>query len=99
MSARLVIGPQAEQDLQSAIEWYNGQKPGLGIDFLDEVRVCINGIREHPEFHSPIHKKFRRALVKRFPYAIYYKIVKQTVEILAIVHYSRRPSVWRRRLR
>jgi len=32
------LRPEAEQDLSDAADWYEIQQPGLGHEFLDEIR-------------------------------------------------------------
>jgi hypothetical protein len=40
----------------------------------------------------------RRALLHAFPYAVYLKPTEQAVIIVAVLHLSRNPTVWHRRL-
>ncbi len=98
MAARLVLAPEAEVDLTGAYIWYEQQRPGLGEEFLSAADACMEGIRRHPEMHPLIHETFRRALLRRFPYTVFYEYEETTVTIYGVFHTSRDPEKWRRRL-
>jgi plasmid stabilization system protein ParE len=48
--------------------------------------------------HAKVHEEFRRALVRRFPYAVFYEHTNTTVTVYCIFHTSREPEKWRKRL-
>lgn len=98
MAARLVIAPEAEQDIDEAYAWYEGRRLGLGEEFLNCVDVCIQAIRRTPRMHVKIFKNFRRGLVRRFPYAVFYEFENKTVIVYCVFHTSRDPKKWRERL-
>lgn len=98
MAAKLVIAPEAERDIAEAYDWYEDRRAGLGEEFLGCVDACIDGIARSPELHPPIHESYRRVLVRRFPYTVFYEHVAGTVTIYGIFHTSRNPEKWRQRL-
>jgi len=98
MAAELIIAPEAEQDLAEAYAWYEGRRTGLGEDFLSSVDACIEAIRRMPEMHGLIHEDYRRGLVRRFPYALFYEYAGRTVTVYGVFHTSRDPAKWRERL-
>ena len=98
MAAKLIIAPEAEQDVADAFGWYEGRRLGLGEEFLSCVDACIQAIRRAPEMHSVVHSTYRRALVRRFPYAVFYEHAGETVTIYSVFHTSRDPDKWRQRL-
>jgi plasmid stabilization system protein ParE len=98
MVSNLVILPSAERDIEEAYTWYEGRAPGLGEDYLRRVDNCLLSIRTTPEAFRLVKKDFRRALLRRFPYAIYYKLVDDCVTIHAVLHNSQEPGKWRSRL-
>jgi len=51
-----------------------------------------------PELHAKVHEEYRRALVRRFPYAIFYEYTGGKVTVYCIFHASRDPKKWRNRL-
>jgi plasmid stabilization system protein ParE len=100
MAAKLTLAPEAEQDISDAYEWYELRRPGLGEEFLSCVDACIQRICRTPELHATSYKDFRRALVRRFPYAVFYEYAgeTETVTIYGVFHTSRNPAKWRERL-
>ena len=98
MAARLIVAPEAEQDVGEAYEWYESRRPGLGEEFLSCVDACVETICRTPEVHSLAHENFRRALVRRFPYALFYEYAEGAVTIYCVFHTSRHPDKWRQRL-
>lgn len=73
-------------DLVAAHDWYEQRSPGLGKDFVRRVDAAFAGIADHPELFPPVHRGLRRVLVRRFPYAIFYRIDAQTVRVIAVLH-------------
>ena len=98
MPVELVIAPEAELDLAEAYAWYENRRAGLGEEFLSSVDACLESIRRRPEMYPVVHEGYRRSLVRRFPYAVFYEPSEATVTIYAIFHTSRDPDRWRRRL-
>ena len=97
MSRSLVLRKAAEHDIQRAARWYNRQQLGLGIEFSAEVDDLFSRLHDHPERHALVRKDLRRAIVRRFPYAVYYRVKVDRVVVVAVVHTSRRSEAWRRR--
>jgi plasmid stabilization system protein ParE len=99
MAAKLVVAPEAEQDLCEAYAWYEEQRAGLGEDFLSSIDACIQRIRRNPDIYEIVHESYRRALVRRFPYAVFFDYSDDTVTVYCIFQTARDPEKWRRRLR
>jgi plasmid stabilization system protein ParE len=98
MAAELVIAPEAELDIAEAFAWYEDRRLGLGEEFLSCVDACLATIRRAPELHSMIHESYRRALVRRFPYAIFYEYAEGIAIVYGVFHTARDPGKWRQRL-
>jgi hypothetical protein len=73
MAADFILLPEAEQDVAESYAWYEEQQSGLGEQFLRCVDACISSIRKTPKLHAIAYQTYRRALVSRFPYAIFYE--------------------------
>lgn len=97
MTGRISFHEMAEQELNEAASYYNGQSPGLGNTFLGEVEHAINQIREYPEAAPLVNRLVRRKLVRRFPYSVMYSVRPDAIRILAIANQKRRPFYWHRR--
>ncbi|MFT3773611.1 MAG: type II toxin-antitoxin system RelE/ParE family toxin [Minicystis sp.] len=97
---RLIVRTKAELDIQEATDWYEEEEPGLGARFVDELSSTLNRIRVMPLQFPSVGQGARRALLKRFPYAIYFVLrdADQAV-IIAVLHQRRAPSVWKQRTR
>ncbi len=94
---KVIIKPFAELDATDVAKWYNDKRDGLGDEFLLALDAKINEIRRNPNYHQAIYKKIRRALTDRFPYGIFFIIEKDIIYILAIIHSSRNPNIWKKR--
>ena len=92
-----VLRPGAVVDLRTAYRWYEEERSGLGEEFLRSVRASIEKAVSAPQAYAVIHRETRRVLVPRFPYGLFFRVVEDTVVILACYHLRRKPSSWRRR--
>lgn len=101
--SRLVVRPSTELDIQDAANWYEDEEVGLGGEFVDELRNIVHRIGELPTQFPEVGRGVRRALLKRFPYAIYFLLRgagdERAAIIIAVLHQRRSPSVWRTRAR
>lgn len=98
MAVELIIAPEAADDVASAYAWYESRRPGLGEDFLGALDATLEGIRRQPEMHTAVYKSYRRALVRRFPYGVFYESSEATAIVYGVFHSSRDPQKWRERL-
>jgi len=94
----LLIEPEAEFELEHAVNWYNAQRPGLGQEFLGSVEEVFDRIRKMPELHAITHRMARLTLVKRFPYVVCYIFNGEKVYVIAVFHGYRDPDVWKARV-
>ena len=98
MIEKLRIVPEAVADLTDAYLWYEQRRPGLGEEFLGCVDACINLIRRNPELFEVVYEDYCRALVRRFPYSLFYEYAGDAVILHAVLHAAQDPEKWRRRL-
>jgi plasmid stabilization system protein ParE len=98
MAVELTIVPEAQQDLEEAYGWFEDCRIGLGEDFLTCVDACVQNICRTPELSPKFHEDYRRALVRRFPYAVFYEFTGGKITIYSIFHTSQNPQKWRLRL-
>jgi plasmid stabilization system protein ParE len=87
-----VFRPIVQQEMDEAYDWYEIQRPELGDEFLECVSQQVHLICQAPEAYRIIYRDVRRALVKRFPYAIYYRIISSRIIIIAVIHTRRNPK-------
>lgn len=81
---RLRYTGRASNDLVIAFEWYERQRRGLGFEFLDCVEAVIETIQQMPRLYAKHHNHFRRALIRRFPFSIFYTIEEKELVVHAI---------------
>jgi plasmid stabilization system protein ParE len=93
----LIYRPAAGRDLDRAYAWYERERKGLGEEFLAAVFTTAKQILENPESYPVLHRQTRRALVHRFPYGLFYRIIGETIVVVACFHTSRNPTGWQRR--
>ena len=89
----------ARDDLVEGFHFYERKEAGLGRRFLDCLYSDIESLAEFGGVHRKPHRTFYRALSKKYPFAIYYTVADETVQIRAVVDCRRRPSWIRRHLR
>ena len=94
---RLVSEPSVDLDVEAAFEWNENERPGLGAEFLDELRASYYRVADGPLKYQVLRGGIRRALLKRFPYAVYFAIEADIVVVVAVLHASRDPAKWQRR--
>jgi plasmid stabilization system protein ParE len=94
---RLVVRGAAEADIVEAARWYEQRSPGLGSEFLRAVDVTLAEIARMPERYPVVRGRARRALLRRFPYAIYFVATPDLVSVFACLHARRDPRHWRER--
>jgi plasmid stabilization system protein ParE len=101
MAYQIQVKLQAELEMEEAIAWYESQSLGLGVEFLIEFLSLSDAIASKPSFFTMKSPPFRRALMKKFPYAIYYAVndQKQEVVILSVWHVKRDPEKLKKRLK
>ena len=98
MTLNIVVRSSAEKDITEAIEWYEKQLPGLGSRFLNDIDQTIISIKDNPEIYRKVYKDFRRALLNKFPFGIYYLLESDKVVIFAVYHEKRNPKSWKKRV-
>jgi plasmid stabilization system protein ParE len=87
----------AARDVTSARDWYDAQRPGLGAEFVAAVATALDLIGRLPEAAPVVIKDVRRLLLARFPYALYYRLTEEVIEVRACLHTRRDPRRWRSR--
>ncbi len=97
MSYTIRIRRQAAAEFREATRWYESKRAGLGREFALAVDAALSLAAESPERYPELHNDIRRILVKRFPYGVFYRIVRSEVIVLAIIHLRRDPARWRNR--
>jgi plasmid stabilization system protein ParE len=96
--------PEASAELEDAALWYEGQRPGLGLELVQAVDRALEQIAGWPQIGRlvpglPSDLPARTVPVKRFPYHVVYLPWEGALRILAFAHDSREPGYWLSRIR
>ena len=97
MSLPIVFHVLAENELIEAAEYYASVRPGLGVAFIAAVERAVGSLAESPYAGTNVNGTIRWWLVRRFPYAVFYRVYDHQIRILAVGHQKRRPYHWRGR--
>jgi plasmid stabilization system protein ParE len=100
---RLRTEPEASEELAEAGLWYEKQRSGLGIEFLEEIDATLDFITRFPQAGSPVPDvpkdlPVRRTPLHRFPFQVVYLELSDTIRVLAFAHDRRVPGYWRYRI-
>jgi plasmid stabilization system protein ParE len=98
MSRPQVFHPDVSDEVDTAYRWYEQQRVGLGDDFLAALEDVYQRLQQTPEVHQVIYQEVRRALPRRFPYYVYYRVHADRVEVIAVQHSRRDPADWQSRV-
>jgi plasmid stabilization system protein ParE len=93
----VLIRPAAAADVEDAFAWYERQRPGLGVDFRLELQAALDRVSEKPELYQMIRRDTRRALLRRFPYGVFYRVYPEAIVVVAVMHGRRDPRRWQSR--
>ena len=100
MTETPILLPEAKADVADAYFWYEEQSPGLGREFLRCVETSLLAIQRNPLIYPTVHESYRRSLVRRFPYAIFFEFAlnQNRCVVYSVFHCSQDPGKWRCRL-
>ncbi|HEV7239656.1 MAG TPA: type II toxin-antitoxin system RelE/ParE family toxin [Thermoanaerobaculia bacterium] len=97
MTRKLIVSREARADIAEAVAWFRDRSPSLPARFGLELDAAYSSILEHPEMYPLVYRNFRRNLLQRFPYSIFYVVEPSSVLIVGVVHQARDESTWKRR--
>ena len=98
MSHPVRLLPEAKAEFDAAADWYEQQRAGLGVDFVTHVREVLNRISAHPQLHPMVYGDVRKAVVRKFPYVVFYREEAGEVVVIAVFHAARDPAIWQSRV-
>jgi plasmid stabilization system protein ParE len=92
-----IFRPAAAADLERIHRWYERERRGLGDEFLVEAGRAVAAVVAHPQVYPVVHRDTRRAVVRRFPYGLLYRVVDDLIVFVGCFHTSRNPVLWKGR--
>jgi toxin ParE1/3/4 len=87
----------AAAELSAAVDRYEAEREGLGLDFATEIERFAQQLLQHPNSGTAHTSNTRRVVLGRFPYGVVYRVGVSDITIIAIAHHRRRPGYWRSR--
>ena len=87
--------PDAAQEANDAVDYYDAIRPGLGDDFRVELDAALARIQQNPQLYAAASGSIRICPVHRFPYSVYYEELADRIWVAAVGHQNRRPGYWR----
>jgi plasmid stabilization system protein ParE len=94
----LILLFQADEDIQTAFNRYENFQEGRGAMFMRHLDAALTLMRQHPEIAPVYGGRYRRMLIRDFPYGIFYEVQQQRIIIGAIVDLRQNPEAIRRKL-
>jgi toxin ParE1/3/4 len=94
----VIFHPLAESEYLAAVDYYEQQRRGLGLDLQAEVEQALAAIQQDPQ-RFPVYEEedVRQYIIKRFPYSVVYAELEDRIWIAAVAHHKRKPGYWARR--
>jgi toxin ParE1/3/4 len=97
------VEPEAREEIREAARWYEDRERGLSQRLLDEIETALGAIEQMPRRFArvtdvDVDVEVRRALLRRFPYAIVFVIAPTVIAVIAVMHVKRKPGYWLYRL-
>jgi plasmid stabilization system protein ParE len=90
--------PEADIELTEARHWYAHQRKDLDLEFMDCIDDALSRVVRNPRLHPIVYRTLRRAVVRRFPFAVFYEISADEIQVIAVFHSRRDPERWKSRV-
>lgn len=92
---RLDVSSEAELEIFAAALRYEREREGLGFRFEAQVNTLFARLRDNPFQFPVIEEDVRRALVRDFPYGVFFTTETDLITVLAVLHLRRHPDSWK----
>lgn len=94
---KLLLRPAAVADIRATRDYYQQAGSRLHEQFAEELDRLFARLEAFPR-SAPVvadYEPVRRALLRRFPYAVFYRLTEpDRIDVLRIVHTTRSPDSW-----
>ena len=88
----------AKLELLETRDYYDDLVYRLGEKFVIEIERCLNIIKINPFAYPLVKQNIRKAVIMKFPFSILYRVEKENIYILAVMHQKRKPKYWVERI-
>src|SRR5215216_718382 len=90
---------EADAELTEARHWYSHYRQDLGLEFMQCIDDVLARVVRNPHLFPIVYGNLRRAVVRRFPFAVLYEVNANEIQIVAVFHSRRNPEAWKSRVR
>lgn len=97
MNRVIVFRAAARREYVDSVTWCERQRTGLGGQFEAAVERTLETISTFPDAFPIVHRDVRRAMIRRFPYGVFYRLRGEAIHVLAVMHGRRDPAGWKSR--
>jgi hypothetical protein len=98
MNYSLLLTHEALIDVEEAAQWYDSKQEKLGEEFSETALNYFEYLTRNAHSHPRVRGEYRELTMKRFPYVIIYRIIKEKeVLVLGIIHTKKHPSSRKKR--
>ena len=91
---RVEFFPAAEQELMEATDYYESKLRSLGFEFIKELERVVAVLEELPSLGERLDTIHRRVPLRRFPYAVIFRVKGEVIFVVAVAHRRRKPRYW-----
>jgi len=95
---KIELSHEAEIDFLNSYNFYYDDSPKVADAFFKRINLAFEYIKQNPEIFPVVYKSVRKYVVKKFPFVIYYRIIDNLIQVIAIFHTSRNPEIWNERI-
>jgi plasmid stabilization system protein ParE len=93
MPVEMIFRPLAKREIDEIVAYYEIQKEGLGLMFVNVLDLLLERIEQQPLQFPVRHKNIRIAVLNNFPYVVFFRVYKQQIVVLGVVHQKRNPKI------
>jgi toxin ParE1/3/4 len=86
-----------KEDVVEALDYYDAISESLALRFEKELNEAFDKLEQQPYYYFKINAKYRRIVLPSFPYMVVYRIVEQTVIVIAVFHQKKHPNKLKKR--
>jgi plasmid stabilization system protein ParE len=90
--------PDADAELAEARQWYAHQREDLDLEFMECIDDALSRVVRNPQLYPIVYRTLRRAVVRRFPFAMFYEVTADEIQVVAVFHSRRDPETWKSRV-
>jgi hypothetical protein len=92
MAYRIELRSLATLEVLEAYDWYEGERVGLGVEFLDELETFYDSLLRNPNAFSYYEKPVRQGKMNRFPYVVVFEVFDDVIVVYSVFMTSQNPQ-------